>query len=107
MENVPSITHRLKKQRPAVEKICEDFNEMGYLFEHQILDSKKFLVPQRRNRVWMSAIKLPPNTPMEEFETIQSNCALNMRRHMLQMATDRHYSLESLINKTKDKYKEI
>ena len=30
-------------------------NDLGYNFEHELVDTQKFLLPQRRNRCWGTA----------------------------------------------------
>ena len=48
--------------------IQEDLAKMGYTFEHQKLDSRYYLLRQRRNRVWGSAARNVDETYKENLQ---------------------------------------
>lgn len=54
-ENVKGLTTRNKGQEPVVMDVKRVFGKAGYAFDYKVLDSRDYLLPQRRNRCWMFA----------------------------------------------------
>ena len=52
----------------VLQVIQEDLAKMGYTFEHQKLDSRYYLLRQRRNRVWGSAARNVDETYKENLQ---------------------------------------
>jgi hypothetical protein len=49
------LTTRNKGNEPVVKDVKRKFSSAGYAFDHKVLDSQDYLLPQRRNRCWMFA----------------------------------------------------
>ena len=56
-ENVCGLLKRNRGRDPQIWRVRSAFQELGYAFAWHMLNSKDFLVPQRRTRVWMWAIR--------------------------------------------------
>jgi len=54
-ENVKGLTTRNKGNEPVINDVKRTFTRAGYAFDHKVLDSRDYLLPQRRNRCWMFA----------------------------------------------------
>lgn len=54
-ENVKGLTTRNKGQEPVVLDVGRKFGKADYAFDYKVLDSRNYLLPQRRNRCWMFA----------------------------------------------------
>jgi len=84
-ENVKGLTSRTtdtkgKKCEPVINHVQACFKEANYAFDYKVLDSRDFLLPQRRVRVWMWAFKgLENQAATEETKTsvlaLKSNTA--------------------------------
>ena len=57
-ENVAGLLKRNRGRNPQIHSVRAAFEKLGYSFAHMQLDARNFLVPQRRTRVWMWAIRL-------------------------------------------------
>lgn len=71
-ENVRGLTIRNNGAEPVINHVRASFNEAGYAFGHKVLDSRDFLLPQRRNRCWMWAFDGLENEGAVE----QTGCAI-------------------------------
>ena len=84
-------TRRCEVQMYFVRNGCE---ELGYAFAHMQVGASKFLVPQRRTRVWIWAIRLDVEAApaVEEVRAILSALErpqpVPLDRHLRQMASD-------------------
>lgn len=56
-ENVLGLIHRNGGRPAVIHNVKASFNKAGYAFGHQKLDTRSYLLPQRRNRVWMYAFR--------------------------------------------------
>ena len=56
-ENVVGLLKRTCGERPQIVDVGEAFQCLGYNFAYRHVDAKMYLLPQRRNRVWMWAIR--------------------------------------------------
>jgi len=61
-ENVKGLTMKNKDEdgnvcEPVINHVEKCFKRADYSFDHKILDSRDFLLPQRRARVWMWAFR--------------------------------------------------
>ena len=84
-----------------VEIVSSDMAELGYSFEYQKVDSQKYLVRQRRNRVWGSANLQTCDTP-DQYDVL-------MKKTMGALAADHQFDFakcfdeglpkETLVNK--------
>lgn len=79
-ENVKGLTSRTtdtrgKKCEPVINHVQACFKKANYAFDYEVLDSRDFLLPQRRVRVWMWAFKGCENQTATE-ETKKSVLAL-------------------------------
>ena len=54
-ENVRGISMWNNGAEPVIIHVEQKFVQAGYSFNHQILDARQYLLPQRRNRCWMWA----------------------------------------------------
>jgi site-specific DNA-cytosine methylase len=54
-ENVTGLVKKNRGAEPVIEHVKASFNKVGYAFAHRVLDSRNYLLPQRRNRCWMWA----------------------------------------------------
>ena len=43
-------------EEPVINHVKSSFNKIGYAFEHKVLDTRNYMLPQRRNRCWMWAV---------------------------------------------------
>ena len=74
---------KTKKLPAPVEIVTEDMSELGYVFEYQRVDSQKYLVRQRRNRVWGSA-NLRNSATQDEYHVA-------MKTTMDMLASEHHF----------------
>jgi len=56
-ENVKGLTTRNKGAEPVIKHVAASFKKVGYSFDYQVLDTRQYLLPQRRNRCWMWAFR--------------------------------------------------
>ena len=56
-ENVPGLLKRNRGSESQLHSVARVFESLGYHFAHKLLDARSYLVPQRRHRVWMWAIR--------------------------------------------------
>jgi len=73
-ENVKGLTMRTTDaqgvmQPPVIFHVKASFNKVGYAFDHAVLDSRDFFLPQRRNRCWMWAFRGCENQAAAEEAT--------------------------------------
>ena len=84
-ENVSGLVKRIGGSEPPIEAVEREFAAMGYSVGHEVLDSRHFLLPQRRTRCWiwamrrvvagsercvldvLSQLQQPTPTPLSEF----------------------------------------
>ena len=57
-ENVAGLLKRNRGRNPQIHSVRAAFEKLGYSYAHMQFDARNFLVPQRRTRVWMWAIRL-------------------------------------------------
>ena len=57
-ENVAGLLKRNRGRNPQIHSVRAAFEKLAYSLAHMQLDARNFLVPQRRTRVWMLAIRL-------------------------------------------------
>ena len=55
-ENVSGLLKRVGQSEPPIAAVRREFSTIGYFVGHAMLDTRKFLLPQRRNRCWIWAI---------------------------------------------------
>ena len=56
-ENEKGPTIKNHGEEPVINHVKSSFNKIGYAFEHKVLDTRNYMLPQRRNRCWMWAFK--------------------------------------------------
>ena len=56
-ENVSGLLKRAQGCDAQIYQVRKAFEEVGYAFAYKQVDARNFLVPQRRTRVWMWAIR--------------------------------------------------
>jgi len=56
-ENVKGLTTRNKGAEPVIKHVAASFKKVGYSFDYHVLDTRQYLLPQRRNRCWMWAFR--------------------------------------------------
>ena len=56
-ENVSGLLKRSLGCDAQIHQVRKAFEEEGYVFAYKLVDARNFLVPQRRTRVWMWAIR--------------------------------------------------
>ena len=56
-ENVTGLLKRTRGCDAQINQVRKAFEEVGYAFAYKQMDARNFLVPQRRTRVWMWAIR--------------------------------------------------
>eukprot|EP00973_Karenia_brevis_P046560 6457699-Karenia_brevis.AAC.1 len=76
----------MKGKRPAVCKILEDLHELGYICEHQLVDSYQYLLPHRRNRFYLTAIKMCSDPSSEQGKATELLYAKHVERIMNKLA---------------------
>ena len=57
LENVNGLTKKARGKGPVIAHIRELFASTGYAFEHKVLDTRRYLLPHRRQRCWMWAFR--------------------------------------------------
>lgn len=57
MENVKGLVMKNKGAEPVIHHVSASFKRAGYAFDYKVLDTRDYLLPQRRNRCWMWAFK--------------------------------------------------
>ena len=55
--NVKGLTIKNDGEEPVINHVKSSFNKIGYAVECKVLDTRNYLLPQRRNRCWMWAFK--------------------------------------------------
>ena len=56
-ENVTGLMKRICGGRPQIVDVGEAFQCLGYNFAYRLVDARMYLLPQRRHRVWIWAIR--------------------------------------------------
>jgi len=56
-ENVEGLVKRNHGCEPVINHVRASFIKTGYAFDHKVLDSRDYLLPQRRRRCWMWAFR--------------------------------------------------
>ena len=56
-ENVSGLLKRARGCEAQIHHVRKAFEDLGYAFGHTLVDARNFLLPQRRTRVWMWAIR--------------------------------------------------
>ena len=56
-ENVVGLLKRTHGERPRIMDVGEAFERLGYHFAYRHVDARRYLLPHRRTRVWMWAIR--------------------------------------------------
>ena len=56
-ENVVGLLKRTRGGRPQIDDVREAFDGLGYHFAYRHVDARRYLLPHRRTRVWMWAIR--------------------------------------------------
>jgi len=68
-ENVLGLMKKNKGKEPVIQHVKASFMAAGYAFDHSLLDTRSYLLPQRRNRCWMWAFKGLENQKAVELTT--------------------------------------
>ena len=59
-----------------------DLRSLGYNFAWELVDSMRFMLPQRRNRVWaMASVDCSEPVSDTTIQTVYSECLMAMRGH--------------------------
>lgn len=66
-ENVEGLVKRNKGAEPVIHHVRDKFVDADYGFEYRVLDSRDFLLPQRRHRCWMWAFRGAENQGAAEL----------------------------------------
>lgn len=90
-ENVKGLTIRNKGEEPVINHVKASFKKVGYAFDYAVLDTRKYLLPQRRNRCWMWAFK-----GVEHQEAAQQ-----VGQDVKALASEHGYSLDKLFKLAK------
>ena len=101
-EGLYKINKQKNKKLPApVDIVSSDMAELGYSFEYQKVDSQKYLVRQRRNRVWGSANLQTCNTPGQYDVLMEKTMGALAADHQFDFAKRFYEDLpkETLVNK--------
>ena len=56
-ENVAGLLKRNRGCEPQIHSVRMAFEGLGYSFAYTQLDARNFMLPQRRTRIWMWAIR--------------------------------------------------
>ena len=85
-ENVKGLTMRNKGAEPVILHVRESFCVAGYAFDFKVLDSRKYLLPHRRQRCWMWVFK-----GIEHQGSVEKTTGT-----VLALASRDHFSLNTL-----------
>ena len=70
-ENVITVTHKQGKDNrvePLINTVASDMHKLGYLFEYQVLNAQDYILPQRRNRCWATAVLETGSVSKDEYK---------------------------------------
>ena len=56
-ENVGGLLKRTQGESPQIVNVGEAFKRLGYHFAYRHVDARRYLLPHRRTRVWMWAVR--------------------------------------------------
>ena len=66
-ENVEGLVKRNEGREPVINDVRASFINAGYAFDHKVLDTRHYLLPQRRRRCWMWAFYGPHHQGQAEL----------------------------------------
>lgn len=92
-ENVRGLVIKNKGAEPVIHHVKASFKKAGYSFDYKLLDSRDYLLPQRRNRCWMWAFKGKTRKQQEAAEAAADS--------VVGLASDVSFSLGQLFRMAK------
>lgn len=87
-ENVLGLVKRNKGKEPVIHHVKASFMKAGYAFDYEVLDTRSYLLPQRRMRCWMWAFK-----GTENQEAVEAT-----RKSVVDLASKESFSLDELFS---------
>ena len=57
LENVKGLMIGNQRRKPVINDVAESFKKCGYAFDYRLLNTQRYLLPQRRHRCWMWAFR--------------------------------------------------
>jgi hypothetical protein len=86
-ENVEGLCQRIGGQKPPIRAVLQQLKVAGYSCDYRVIDSRCFLLPQRRRRVWLWAL----------MNGSQSRASEVIPRTLQRLSSEQHWSLDVLL----------